>query len=216
MRPYERLKSSDFTHHKKSKSDTSEYDRVLNAPKKLDTSYNPSMPIMHDPVIKVKYKVNGKTRVVMIVMEHEDYEMHWACNTSIYTDAREPETLKESITSSNGHLWKMSEISEVKTFLSRKAWIRIKKIILKAKVRKPVPVKLVFNSKEESDRLIHLKSRNLVKGYMQVPVVDYTVGLSKLARAVDCWELSRCFVKGVFCLLSTAGLCHSVGQSVWV
>ena len=70
--PNEKFKSSDFTHHKKSKSDTSEYDRVLKAPKKLDTSYNPSMPIMHDPVIKVKYKVTGKTRVVMIVMEHKE------------------------------------------------------------------------------------------------------------------------------------------------
>ena len=83
--------------------------------------------------------------------------MYWACNTSIYTDAGEPETLKESITRSNGHLWKMSAISEVKNFLSRKAWILIKKIILKANGRKPVLVKCVFNSKEETGRLIRLK-----------------------------------------------------------
>ena len=73
MRPNEKLKSSDFTHHKKgSNTDTSEYDRVLNALKELDTWYNPTMPRMNEPVIKVKYKVTGNTRVVLIVMEHEE------------------------------------------------------------------------------------------------------------------------------------------------
>ena len=36
------------------------------------------------------------------------------------------------------------------------------------KRKKPVPVKWLFNSKEDTDELIHLKLRNLVKGYMQV------------------------------------------------
>ena len=73
MRPNEKLKSSDFTHHKKdTNTDTSEYDRVLNALKELDTLYNPTMQRMHELVIKVKYKVTGNTRVVLIVMEHEE------------------------------------------------------------------------------------------------------------------------------------------------
>ena len=37
-----------------------------------------------------------------------------------------------------------------------------------------VPVKWVLKSKEEADGLICLKSRNIVKGYMQVPGVDFT------------------------------------------
>ena len=75
-------------------------------------------------------------------------------------DAGDPETLKEATTRSNGHLWEISAIYEVKTFLSRKAWITIKKIILKAKGGKPVPVKWVLNSKEETDRLIRMKPGN--------------------------------------------------------
>ena len=56
-------------HHKKeSNTEMSEYDRVLNALKKLDTSYNKTMPRMHDPVNKGKYKVTGNTRFVLIVM----------------------------------------------------------------------------------------------------------------------------------------------------
>ena len=50
--------------------------------------------------------------------------------------------------------------------------------IVKAKVRNPVPVKLVFKSREESDGLIFLKSRNIVKGYMQVPGVDSIESIS--------------------------------------
>ena len=57
----------------------------------------------------------------------------------------------------------------------------IKKILLKAKGRKAAPVKWVFNSKEETDGLIHLKSIHLVKRYMQVPGVDYIDSFSPVA-----------------------------------
>ena len=73
-----------------------------------------------------------------------------------------------------GHFCKMSDTSEVNNFLSRKACIPIKRIKLKEKCRNPVPVKCSFKSKEEPDRLLHLKSINLVKGYIQVLGVDYT------------------------------------------
>ena len=65
--------------------------------------------------------------------------------------------------------------------MSRKAWILIKRSIEKEKGRKPVHVKWVFNIKEEPDILIRLKSRNAVKGYMQVPGVDYTESFSPVA-----------------------------------
>ena len=67
----------------------------------------------------------------------------------------------------------MSAISEVKQFLSRKAWIPTKRIVVKAKLRKPVPIKWLFKSKKEADGLIRLKYINVVKGYMQVPGVDF-------------------------------------------
>ena len=68
----------------------------------------------------------------------------------------------------------MSEISEVNNFLSRKAWVPINRSFMKAKGRKPVPSKRVFNSKEDPDVLIHLKSINVFKGYLQVLGVDFT------------------------------------------
>ena len=61
-------KSSDLTYLKKdADADTSEYDRLLNALKKLDTLYNPKMQKMHDPVIEGNYKVTVDTRFIPIV-----------------------------------------------------------------------------------------------------------------------------------------------------
>ena len=68
----------------------------------------------------------------------------------------------------------MYAISEVNFFLSRKAWILTNIRVVKAKGRNKIFIKWVFNIKEDADGLIFMKSRNLVKGYMQVPGVDLT------------------------------------------
>ena len=68
------------------------------------------------------------------------------------------------MTRSNGHLWKMSAISEVNNFLSKKAWIPTKRSVVKSKGRNTVPVKWVFKIKEEADGLIRLNSRNVFRG----------------------------------------------------
>ena len=86
----------------------SEYDGVLNALKKLDTSYKPTIQNMHQPVIEGNYKVKGETRVIPIT-EHKDDEIQWVFSTYIFTVAGETETLKEAMTRPNGHLWGMSE-----------------------------------------------------------------------------------------------------------
>ena len=62
--------------------------------------------------------------------------------------------------------------------LSRKASIPKKICTVNATGRKSVSVKWLFNSKEEADGLISLKSINVVKGYMQVPGVDFTDSFS--------------------------------------
>ena len=72
----------------------------MNALKKLDTWYNPTMQKMHDPVIEGTYKVTGDTGVIT-TMEHEYDKIQLACSTSISTNAGEPETLKEAMTRQN-------------------------------------------------------------------------------------------------------------------
>ena len=78
------------------------------------------------------------------------------------------------MTRPNGHLWKISEIYEVNNFMSGKAWILMKRSVVKEKCRNPVPFKWVFNCKEDSGVLIFLKSVNVVKGCIQVPGVVLT------------------------------------------
>ena len=50
------------------------YDRLLNALKKLDTLYNPTIQKMHNSVIEDDCKVMGDTSVIPIV-EHENDEI---------------------------------------------------------------------------------------------------------------------------------------------
>ena len=57
VRPSENSEKSSELMYLKKYADTSAYDRVLNALKKLDTFYNPMMQEMHDPVIEGNYKV---------------------------------------------------------------------------------------------------------------------------------------------------------------
>ena len=89
-------------YNKDAYTDTSLYDRLLNAMNKLDTPYNPTIQNMNDPVTEGNYKVTGDTRLIPIV-EHEVDEIQWACSTYIYTDSGEPETLKKAMTRPNGH-----------------------------------------------------------------------------------------------------------------
>ena len=79
VNPNKKSKSSEFMYHKKyDNTDTSAYDKVLNALKKLDTLYNPTMPRMHETVIEGKYIVTGDTSIIPIVVEHEENKIHWA------------------------------------------------------------------------------------------------------------------------------------------
>ena len=68
----------------------------------------------------------------------------------------------------------MKNVCDIRSifFLSIKAWKKTKSVV-EAKGRKTLPVQWVFNSKEEADGLIRLKSINVVKGYTQVPGVDF-------------------------------------------
>ena len=116
-------KLSEFMYHKKDANiNTSLYDIVLNSLKKRYAYYNQIITKMNDPVIKVNYTVTVDTGVIP-VMEHEYDKIQWNCNTYISTDSGQQETLKEAMTRPNRHLWEMAAISEVKHFLSKKAWI---------------------------------------------------------------------------------------------
>ena len=67
----------------------------------------------------------------------------------------------------------MSAIPEAIFFCQERPGFQQRETFVKAKGRKPVPVKWVFKSMEEAEGFIFLKSRNVVKVYMQVPLVEF-------------------------------------------
>ncbi|KAI2491012.1 hypothetical protein MHU86_23547 [Fragilaria crotonensis] len=79
----------------------------------------------------------------------------------------------------NGVKWKPSAIVEINNFLSRDAWKKFPREMLKG--RKPIPVKWIFKIKEEQDGSLRYKSRIVLKGYVMIPGVDYTEFFSPVA-----------------------------------
>ena len=76
MRKKLETKSSYFTYHKKeADTDTSEDDRLLDAPIKIDTLCYPNITQNHKPIIEGKYRVTRYTRAILIIMEHKEYEI---------------------------------------------------------------------------------------------------------------------------------------------
>ena len=63
-------------------------------------------------------------------------------------------------------------------FCQEKPGLQQKEAFVKTKGRNTVPVNWIFKSKEKADGLIFLKSKNEVKGYMQVPGVDFKESFS--------------------------------------
>ena len=61
-------------------TEASTYKRIQWTIKKLDTTYNPNMAKETEPIIEVKYKVTGDTRVIPIIKHKED-EIQWSFNT---------------------------------------------------------------------------------------------------------------------------------------
>ena len=59
-----------------------------------------------------------------------------------------------------GNLWKFSAVSKINNFISRKAWITIRRSTVKVKVSNAVPVKWVLNNKKDPDGSISSNSRN--------------------------------------------------------
>ena len=64
--------------------------------------------------------MTGDIRVIPIV-EHDEYNIQWMYDESISTDSGVSNTLKEEKSRPIRHLWKMSAISEINNFMSKKA-----------------------------------------------------------------------------------------------
>ena len=81
----------------------------------------------------------------------------------------------------DSELWDVSIKSEVTNFLKRKSWQYVSRDEVTKMKRKLIPCKWVFKIKHEIDNSLRYKTRLCVKGFHQVPGVDFTESFSPVA-----------------------------------
>jgi Arginine methyltransferase-interacting protein, contains RING Zn-finger len=103
-----------------------------------------------------------------------------ACN-AISCDPGTPSSWKELW--NNPELrkkWRDSACNEIENFLRRDAWKLFPRKDLNG--RKPIGSKYVFKEKLEQDGSTRLKTRIVIKGYTQIPGIDFTETFSPVAN----------------------------------
>ncbi len=102
-------------------------------------------------------------------------------NVQLDSDPGEPKTMEEAITSSQRRQWIIAIKNEIENFLKRKVWTPTNLRKLSAG-QKPIKVKWVFKKKDEQDGSIRFKARLVVKGFAQIPGIDFTNTHSPVAQ----------------------------------
>ena len=104
------------------------------------------------------------------LQEHEPNEE--AHSTSLASDPLEPKSYKQALLSNEKDEWTKAIKAEIENFYSRKVWKLHPRKNLNG--RKPLGAKWVFKKKNEHDNTTRYKGRIVVKGYVQIPGVDFT------------------------------------------
>lgn len=137
---------------------------------KLNTYYNPTTGTDVEPITAVNETVQDATPP-----EEEVF------NIQLLSDPGEPKTYTEAISSPDRVKWTEAIKQEIENFVKRKAWTPTQLSNLKPG-QKPIKVKWVFKKKHEQDGSTRYKARLVVKGYVQVPGIDFTQTHSPVAQ----------------------------------
>ena len=141
--------------------------RLVRALKRLEgTSYNPTAT---KRLRSMNYSIKASS------IGHQIY------STAIISDPGEPKTVWEAMKGNEKDKWIPSLKSEVENFIKRNSWKYVKVDEPNQLGRKLIPCKWVFKIKNEQDGSKRYKSRLCVKGFHQIPGVDYTESFSPVA-----------------------------------
>ena len=158
--------------------------RVKNVLKNLESNLKETLSDRGEGTGNVRVtrsQVKIPTRITRGSKKKQISEAHLVMAVQVNSDPLEPGTFRKAMDGKDGHHWFPSAIREALNFVKRGAWqIRPKSEPI-SQGRREIPCKWIFKRKSTPDLIKSFKSRIVVKGYMQIPGVDYTETFSPVA-----------------------------------
>ena len=111
--------------------------------------------------------------------DNKPIEVHFIYSTTLASDPGEPRHYKNAISSAESGLWIKAIKEEIQNFYKRDVWKKVPRSVLQGK--KPLGNRWVFKKKAETDGSVRYKARVVVKGYTQIPGVDFTDSYAPVA-----------------------------------
>ena len=106
-------------------------------------------------------------------------EVHYIYSSTLASDPGEPKTYSAALKADDREKWIPAIKSEINNFIKRKVWSKFPRSELHG--RKPLGSRWVFKKKKEQDLTTRYKARVVVKGYIQIPGVDFTDSFAPVA-----------------------------------
>ena len=129
------------------------------------------------------YQEAGRTRLNnCIEVEEVENNIYLVFATHLVSDVGEPNDFWEAASSEEKEQWMKASYDECINFIKRKAWQKVLRDTVRRLKRKIIPVKWVYKKKQEQDGSTRFKGRIVVKGFHQIPGVDYTESFSPVAN----------------------------------
>ena len=171
------------------RDDNQEFRRMEIALKKLNTSLNQNFTnpsrrrrnrgrLRSSP--RLKEVVRQRYNFINAITD-EQYSDEFIFNTATTSDPNTPATIQEALNGNDADTWSTSIKSEINNFLKRKSWEYVFRDEVIKMGRKIIPCKWVFKIKQEIDNTIRYKTRLCVKGFHQIPGIDFTESFSPVA-----------------------------------
>jgi hypothetical protein len=101
----------------------------------------------------------------------------------INSEGNAPKTFKEAQQSELREQWMAAARREIDNFMKHGAWKKVKRSKL-PKGKRPLKVKRVFKIKENETGKQRYKGRIVIKGYTEIPGVDYTESFAPVATTL--------------------------------
>jgi Reverse transcriptase (RNA-dependent DNA polymerase) len=100
---------------------------------------------------------------------------------SVTSDYNTPKKFNEAYNGPQKEIWRKSILKEIMNFVGRKSWKKTLRKDLKG--RKALKTGYVFKWKDDPDISVAAKTRIVIKGYTEIPGVDYTEKFAPVATS---------------------------------